>query len=173
MANKVLVKNLAAAGYHQSPHTPGLFKHESRPIAFALVVDDFGCKYVGKEHALHLISVLETSEYQLTFDWEGKCFCGIDLDWDYDNGTVDLSMKGYIAKALQRFQHAPPFRPQHAPHQWTKPQYGAKTQMTKDPDNSAPLDPAGIQHLQQVIGVLLFYARAIDSTMLVMLHLAH
>jgi hypothetical protein len=167
IANDKLVKILAANGYHQSPHTPGLFKHESRPICFCLVVDDFGIKYEGKEHADHLIHTLTSAGYKITEDWEATKFCGIDLSWDYENGTVDLSMNGYIAKALQRFTHPTPTRPQHSPHAWTKPQYGAKTQMTKEPDVSPPLDKAGIQRLQEVIGTLLFYARAIDSTMLV------
>ena len=32
----------------------GLWKHNIQPINFTLVVDDFGVKYSGKEHTLHL-----------------------------------------------------------------------------------------------------------------------
>ena len=46
---------LNAHGYHQSKITPGLWTHEWRPICFTLVVEDFGLKYVGKEHVDHLI----------------------------------------------------------------------------------------------------------------------
>ena len=32
-------------------------------------------------------------------------------------------MPGYIAKALHKFQHPTPKRSQHAPHNWTVPDY--------------------------------------------------
>ena len=58
LAQALLEKRLNAAGYKQSLHTPGLWTHQWRPICFTLVVDDFGVKYVGKEHSEHLVSVL-------------------------------------------------------------------------------------------------------------------
>ena len=45
------LKWLKEHGYTQSKTTPGLWKHEWRPITFSLVADDFGVKYVGDEHA--------------------------------------------------------------------------------------------------------------------------
>ena len=48
IANKLLRKRLAPHGYYELPHTPGLWKHVSRPIQFTLAVDDFGIKYTGK-----------------------------------------------------------------------------------------------------------------------------
>jgi hypothetical protein len=167
IANDALVPHLAAHGYKQSKRTPGLFTHDTRPVAFSLVVDDFGIKYEGKEHALHLQQVLQ-QKYTITTDWEGKQYCGITLDWDYDNGTVDLSMPNYVEQALQRFQHTQT-QVEHAPHNWTAPAYGTPIQYTPEPDTSPALDPNGILRLQQVVGVLLYYARAIDSTMLVAL----
>ena len=59
LANKLLKKRLAPAGYYEMPHTPGLWKHVSRPIAFTLVVDDFGVKYVNKKNANHLFATLK------------------------------------------------------------------------------------------------------------------
>jgi hypothetical protein len=50
LANKLLKKHLAKHGYFEQPHTPGLWKHESRPIWFNLALDDFGIKYISKEH---------------------------------------------------------------------------------------------------------------------------
>ena len=58
LANKMLKSRLAKKGYFELPHTPGLWKHVSRPISFTLVVDDFGINCVGKDHADHLISAL-------------------------------------------------------------------------------------------------------------------
>jgi hypothetical protein len=88
------------------------------------------------------------------------------LAWDYNACTVDISMPGYVAKCLARFQHQPPKRPQHAPHAWIPPSYGAKTQAPTPQDTSPLLDQAGITRIQQIVGVLLFYARAVHSTML-------
>ena len=79
------------------PHTPGLWKHISRPISFTLVVDDFGIKYVGEEHAKHLIGVLEEN-YTMDVDWTGSLYCGINLDWNYEQGYVDISMPSYVKK---------------------------------------------------------------------------
>ena len=122
IANDKLVPILANAGYHQSEQIPGLFAHETRPVAFCLVVDDFGVKYVGKEHAKHLIDTLEAADYKITIDWEGKTFCGINLTWDYENGTVDLDMNGYIAKALQNDLNILPLNALNMPHMTGKNQ---------------------------------------------------
>ena len=46
-----------------------------------LLVDNFGIEYVGKEHALHLLKTLEKN-YEITTDWEGKKFAGINLSWN-------------------------------------------------------------------------------------------
>ena len=59
MSNELLEKRLNKCGYQQSKRVPGLCKHDWRPIQFTLVVDNFGVKYVGKEHALHLKQTLE------------------------------------------------------------------------------------------------------------------
>jgi hypothetical protein len=70
LANKLLKKRLNKQGYRQSKLVPGHWKHDTRPIQFTLVVDDFGVKYVGKEHAQHLKNTLE-QHYKLTCDWPG------------------------------------------------------------------------------------------------------
>jgi hypothetical protein len=53
-ANKLLRRRLLPHGYYECTNTPGLWKHETRPISFTLVVNNFGVKYVGKEHVDHL-----------------------------------------------------------------------------------------------------------------------
>jgi hypothetical protein len=168
LAHDRLVDHLAKHGYFPTKHTPGLFTHTTRPISFSLVVDDFGVKYVGREHAEHLVTTLQLL-YTITTEWEGELYLGITLKWNYPNRTVDLSMPGYIAKALKRFNHPAITRLQHSPHAWTAPDYGAKTQLTEPEDTSAPLDVTGLSRIKEVVGTLLYYARAIDSTMLVTL----
>ena len=99
-----LVKKLYPYGYRPSRKNPRLWKQNSRPINFTLVVDDFGVKYSGKEHALQLKSELE-KKYNVTTDWEGKFYIQITLKWDYEKGTVQLSMVGYVNAAIHPFQH--------------------------------------------------------------------
>ena len=169
LANKLLARRLAKYGYYQAIHTPGLWKHTWRPIQFVLVVDDFGVEYEDKKHATHLLDALNQHYEAVSEDWKGQLFCGIKLDWDYTMKTVDLSMPGYITQALHKFQHETPKLQQHAPHKHNEVQYGRKIQLTEPADTSPPLSKDDIKRLQQIIGTLLYYARAVDSTMLVTL----
>jgi hypothetical protein len=54
LANELLQHNLAKNGYRPMTHTHGLWTHDMRPISFSLVVDDFGVKYVRREHDEYL-----------------------------------------------------------------------------------------------------------------------
>ena len=71
LANELLRKRLAKHGYFELPHTPGLWRHIARPVWFTLVVDDFGIKYVGEEHANHLLNTLR-NDYTIETDWTGS-----------------------------------------------------------------------------------------------------
>ena len=95
IAHFTLVTHLYPYDYQTSSKNLGLWKHIIRPINFTLVVDDFGVKYLGKEHTLHLKSALEY-KYKITKDWEGKLYIRIALNQDYEKGTVQLSMSGFI-----------------------------------------------------------------------------
>ena len=44
LANKLVKKILVPSGYYELPHTPGLWRHVSRPNIFTLVVEDVGVK---------------------------------------------------------------------------------------------------------------------------------
>ncbi len=96
-------KHLNKHGYQQSKLGPGLWKHGTRPIQFTLVVNDFGVKYISKEHA-QLKKELE-EHYKLMCNWTGKQYIGITLDWDYNKHHVHLSILNYVQKALKQFQH--------------------------------------------------------------------
>jgi hypothetical protein len=167
LANKQLQKKLEPHGYRPVPFTPGLWTHDTRNIFFALVVDDFGVKHIeDTDDAKHLITALTTEGYSVSVDWDGKRYCGLTIDWDYTARTATLSMPGYVERALQRFQHPVPSKPEHAPHDWKPPQYGAKIQYAESPDETPYLDVADKKRVQEVLGTLLYYARAIDITML-------
>jgi hypothetical protein len=36
----------------------------------------------------------------MTIDKTGSLYCGITLNWDYENRTLDISMTGYVEKQL-------------------------------------------------------------------------
>ncbi len=55
LAQELLEKQLNEHGYSQSKAVLGLWTHKTQSISFTLVVDDFGVKYVGKEHAMQLL----------------------------------------------------------------------------------------------------------------------
>ena len=165
LANDQLIAFLAPHGYRPVPLTPGLWRHDTKDIVFSLVVDDFGVRYTSRTDADHLISTLETA-YQVSTDWTGSRYCGLTLQWDYEARTCDVSMPGYIERALLRFQHPVPTKPEHSPHPWQKPNYGAKKQFAILPDDTTALDTTDKRRILEVLGTLLFYARAIDSTLL-------
>ena len=70
ITQELLEERLLKAGYQQSKITPGYWKHDWRPTSFTLVVDDFGVKYIGKEHVHHLTQTLK-QHYKIKDDWEG------------------------------------------------------------------------------------------------------
>jgi len=133
---------------------------------FALIVDDFGIQYVGKPAADFLISTLRR-DYTITVDWTGAELCGLHLEWDYTERSVKLSMPSYVARALERFGHTDP-TPSDSPHKHVPPQHRANVQMATL-DTSPPLDSAASTRIREIVGVFLYYARAINNTMLVAL----
>ena len=96
-------------------HTSGLWRHIFCPVQFTLVIDDFGMKFVGVEKLQHLVESLKKF-YEIVLDSTGIKYCGITLEWDYENRTVDLSMTNYVPTKLKEFEHPKPSKPQHMPH---------------------------------------------------------
>jgi hypothetical protein len=167
-ANELLQTRLAPFGYYQARHTPGLWLHKTRPIAFSLIVDDFAVKYVGKQHADHLINALLQS-YELTTDWAAKLYSGMTLKWDYKNRTCDISKPGCVSNVLSKFQHNAPKHPQHTPSKYITPVYGAETQYATK-DKTSPLTAKQCLTIQKVTGSVLYLARAVDPTVLMLLN---
>jgi hypothetical protein len=167
IANHRLTKHLAPFGYRPVPWTPSLWRHDTRPISFSLV-DDFGVKYVGKHHALHLLEALRHLN-TVTEDWAGTLSNGLTIGWNYAARYVDISMPHYLPAVFHRFQHRAPAKHQGAPHAWTVPTYGANVQYATTPDDSPVLAPADITDIQQKVGSLLYYAVGVDPFMRVAL----
>jgi hypothetical protein len=75
-------------------------------------------------------------------------------------------MSGYVEKALKRFNHTRPSKSQNQPYPHTPPKYEANVQYAMPLDTSPKLDTKDKKFIQEVTGTYLFYAQAIDSTML-------
>jgi hypothetical protein len=133
-----------------------------------LVVDDFGVKYVSQDDIDHLIASIKET-YTLTKDWTGDLYCGIKLEWDYKNQTVDISMPGYIKKKLQEYEHVRPSKPQNCPYSPELKQYGSKAQWPLPKDTSKLLDDRGKKRIQKIVGSILYYAWAVNMTVLMAL----
>ena len=84
LAQQILEKQLNSKGYSQDSLVPGLWTHSWRPITFTLCVNDFGVKYVGKQHTYHLIAIL-VEHCTISQDWNGARYLGMDIDWYYTN----------------------------------------------------------------------------------------
>ncbi len=75
-------------------------------------------------------------------------------------------MPGYVKKALTRFQHPPLAKQQDQPYPHVKPNYGEKKQYSQEDDNALALNKAEKKIIQEVCGVFLFLARAVDGGLL-------
>ena len=134
------------------------------------MVNDFGIKYNRKEDELHVIHAPQ-EKYDITQDWTGSLYSGITLNWDYKAGILDISMPVYVKEALQKFQHPTPSRTQHPPHQWNPPECGSTApQLTHQAPESTKLAPLEANTVQKVVGNFLYYARAVDLTIIVALN---
>jgi hypothetical protein len=91
------------------------------------------------------------------------------LKWDYKNRTCDISMPGYVSNVLSKFQHDAPKHPQHIPSRYVTPVHGATTQyVTKD--ETPPITGKQCITIQKFTGSVLYYARAVDPTVLMPLN---
>ena len=107
-------------------------------------MDDFAVKYENKADAQHLINTI-TKNYTCSIcsvHWSAEQYCGVTFKWDYDSNKrkVHCEMPDAVQKALLRFKHIAPNKPQHQPYPHIKPNYGAKAQYEARPDDSPKLD---------------------------------
>jgi hypothetical protein len=79
-------------------------------------------------------------------------------------------MPGYINNALAHFKHERPKRKQYSPHRHVAPIYGAHAQYVEPEKASHLLDKSNKMNVQAVTGTLLYYARAVNSTILTALN---
>jgi hypothetical protein len=78
-------------------------------------------------------------------------------------------MPGSVSNVLSKFQHDDPKHPQYTPSRYVTPVYGAKTQYATK-DETPPLTAQQCLTIQKVTGSVLYYARAVDPTVLMPLN---
>ena len=105
LAHDDLVKHLPRGGYFPTTYTSGLFNQSDL------------------DHFLNLLR----KRYVITQD-EGTRFNGIHLKWNYQKRECELSIPEYCFKALTRFKHPLPSKPQHSPYPYQPPKYGQSLQ---------------------------------------------
>ena len=78
-------------------------------------------------------------------------------------------MPGYIDNLLVKFKHPRPVKPRLSPYSCLPINYGAKTQLAPESDTSELLNDDRKRRIQEIVGSLLYYARAVDNKLLVAL----
>ena len=96
--------------------------------------------------------------YAISSDNKGKRYLGLDLDWDYENRTVHISMLDYVTNTLKPSQDQP--------RAHLKTFYGPRSSMhrmtTIHPSSAKPIRSSS----KKSLAFFLYYARAVDLTML-------
>ena len=85
-------------------------------------------------------------------DLEGKNYCGITIEWNYDKEYVKIYMPTYTPEYLKYFIHRYPQNPCYATHKWTVPEYGQSTQYVKGPENTPHNYDKSTKYIQAKVG---------------------
>jgi hypothetical protein len=112
---------------------------------------------VGEEHAIHFRDTIK-EHYDITENWNGDLYSGINLHWDYTKRTCRLAMEDYIDTVLTKYNHQRPKKPVLSPYK--------AVQYTDDEDSTPPLNDAGVKRIQGIVGAILYYAQAVDNKLL-------
>ena len=144
--------------------TPCLFRHRTRDITFCLVVDDFAIRYTSLDDLKHFTDCL-SELYHIKVHPECVSFLGFTIVYDRVARTISLSYPSYIPDLLTRLD-IPNLRTRKSPCVYVPPVFGSKEPQVAHADDSAPASKEELATLQIIIGSILYYARAVDATML-------
>eukprot|EP00957_Ditylum_brightwellii_P059416 4511112-Ditylum_brightwellii.AAC.1 len=139
---------MATHGYFPCARTPGLWKHTYCDTTFVLCVDNFGMKYTSQANTDHLVDSIQ-QHYQNNED----CY-------------VDIAVPKYVTKVLVKLGHKAPAKPEHSPHRHVKIRYGQEGQLVLPLDELPLITRQTIQYIQSIVGIFLWYARAVDLALL-------
>jgi hypothetical protein len=86
------------------------------------------------------------------------------------NRTVDISMPRYIKKKIHEYGHLISNWTQKCPYSPEPKKFGSEAQAPLPPNDRPKLfDAKGIKRIQKIMGSILYYAQAVDRTVLMAL----
>ncbi len=91
----------------------------------------------------------------------------MDIEWNYAVCCCHISMPGFISMLLLKFKHPHPAKSWLSPYKCLP--NGAKSHITLDLDSLKLLNASRKHCAQEIVGLLLNYARAVDNKLLVAL----
>ncbi len=78
-------------------------------------------------------------------------------------------MPGYVKRQLTKYKHVVSSCQQHCPYSPEPKKYGSDAQSPLPVDTSRKLDDKEVKRVQKIVGSILYYARAVDMTVLIAL----
>jgi len=93
------------------------------------------------------------------------------IAWKYisKRKQFDFSLLQYVSTALHKYRNTHLSPSNYAPHAWNKPVEGSHLQLFLDCDTS-PCPSSQTHSIQEIIGTFVYYAIAVDLSVLVTLH---
>jgi hypothetical protein len=165
LAHLQMNKHLAQIGYHECIETPCLYTNTQNRLAFTLVVDDFCVYYEDTEEVDKLLEHIEKA-YVITRDWECESYLGMRIQFSQDHDEVAISIPDYVQRAVKRFMGNELPVHQLSPLKYEQVNWFT-TKLPAQLDLGPKIGADEILWLQQLIGTFLYYARAVDPTILV------
>jgi hypothetical protein len=111
----------------------------------------------------------ERKHKKFVYNWTGNPYCGVTLKWNYKKHHVDLAMPAYVMKQLTKYSHTAPLKPQHCLYSPNPIKYGKDNLSPSSLDKSPCLNKVQKKRIRQIVGSFLFYAQAVDPTILIVL----
>jgi hypothetical protein len=169
LANDLLRSHILAEGYYKAESTPGLWNHKWRPIQFCLIVDDFGVENVGLEYFSHLRNVLKKF-HGVQFNMAGNKFASIDIKWDF---AIPISVASVCPATSRTFSSSLNIPIQ--PNPVSCDTNACQSPMVLRPNSpQRPILQSNLTYtkkcrIQEIVGLLLYYAQAVNNKLLVAL----
>jgi len=163
LSYELLKSRLKKYEFNSTERNPCLFRHKNRSIGFILTVDDFLIKWKKKEDLDYLINSLE-NHYTMKVDINGRHYIGLTIAHDKITNTITISLPGYIDNIMKKFNV-------QSVKQCDNPvssmeQMHNTTQQYDHHDKSLPATLEEKQFIQQVVGAVLYYSRAVGYSVI-------
>ena len=128
-------------------------------------MDDFLVQYTDLKDFQHLVHTLE-QYYPINTDMKADKFVGNQLRMELRRRTCHPIHARLLRKSPPALHAPSSLKTTACSLQMDRTQLRCQRPIADPEDTSKPLDKHGTKRLQEVIGTLLFYARAVDNTML-------